>query len=75
MTEDQSQDAFGEYADDLLSHPNPLTWLGFGLARAKYSGKRLNGAIRNVVGNFDPSKEGLKWRRNMFSSPMERCKV
>jgi len=72
MTLDECINNFSAYADMVFSHPRLGSWLAF---TSKYSEKRLIRATRLIVGEFDPTPNSEKWRRNLFSVPGGQCKT
>lgn len=69
MSESGCLENFQKYCGEIFSHPRILP-IG-----PKYSEKSLLRATCIIVGAFDPSPEGKKWKRNMFASPGDRCKT
>lgn len=77
MTDQQCIDTFQTHAERLFLYRQPLYKI-FGAIGAifttKYSSKSIIRATKLVVGNFDPTPEGQKWKRNMFAAPNARCR-
>jgi hypothetical protein len=72
MTVEECIQRFSAYANTIFSHPrlgSRLLWA------SKYSKKRLIEATRLIVGEFDPTADSEKWRRNLFSVPGGQCKM
>jgi patatin-like phospholipase/acyl hydrolase len=75
MSEDQCLETFQKYADEVFSHPRWQYRLSFGLIAPKYSDKRLIRATKFVIGDFDSSPVGDRWKRNTFASPNDSCRT
>lgn len=75
MSEDQCMESFRKYADEIFSRQRFFLRFGWTRLLPKYGSDRLNRAIKMVVGNFDPSPDSHKWKRNLFAVPGEKCKT
>ena len=77
MSEDQCLESFQRYADDIFGRPRLWLFDRMPILRRspKYSSNNINRAIKMVIGNFDPSPDSPKWKRNLFEVPGERCKT
>lgn len=73
MTVDDCLARFRTYSDLIFSHPS-VRWRLVKLP-PKYSDKYLNKAVSAVVGDFDPSEAGYRWKRNLFAFEGDRCKT
>lgn len=80
MTLEVSKAKFLQYSSDIFRHPRlfyrmfrSLGWFLF--SASAYSEKRIVNATSVIVGEFDPSSESDKWKRNMFSSPGDHCRT
>jgi hypothetical protein len=75
MTLTQSQETFLKFAKELFRHPRPSFRLYRGLFNStKYTEESINKATQVVVGSFDPNPGGLRYTRDRFAAPGERCK-
>ena len=74
MTIEQCKDTLLTYAKSIFRRSCRQLYFRFiGLIISKYSGKSVVRATKIVVGSFDPSPDGQKWKRNMFAAPAGRC--
>ncbi|KAI1425594.1 acyl transferase/acyl hydrolase/lysophospholipase [Xylaria sp. FL1777] len=69
MSERECMGSFENYCGVIFNRAFRPPWLPGGVLLPQYSDRRLKKAIKLVCGEFDPSPEAKKWRRNMFSSP------
>ncbi|KAI1293340.1 acyl transferase/acyl hydrolase/lysophospholipase [Xylaria venustula] len=75
MSERECMKPFEKYCGMIFGRALRPSWLPSRVVFPRYSHRRLVKATKLVVGEFDPSPEAKKWRRNMFSSPGEHCKT
>ena len=75
MSEDQCMESFQKYADEIFSRRGLFKRFVPTHLLPKYGSDRINQAIKMVVGNFDPSPDSHKWKRNLFAVPGEKCKT
>lgn len=74
MTDQQCIDTFQTYAENIFSQTLLHRVFGVFPTGYKYSSKSMIRATNLVVGSFDPTPEGQKWKRNMFAAPNTRCR-
>ncbi|KAI0809419.1 hypothetical protein GGR55DRAFT_679769 [Xylaria sp. FL0064] len=75
MPEKESMETFQNYCGMIFGRSFRIFRLLGGVVLPLYSDRLLIKATKLVVGEFDPSPEAKKWRRNMFSAPGEHCKT
>ncbi|KAI1126751.1 acyl transferase/acyl hydrolase/lysophospholipase [Nemania abortiva] len=80
MTLKDSMDKFREHSSEIFRHPRLPhrifgTFSAFILGSPRYSEKRIVDATQTVVEEFDPSPDSKKWRRDIYSSPGDRCRT
>ncbi|KAI1354102.1 acyl transferase/acyl hydrolase/lysophospholipase [Xylaria sp. FL0043] len=75
MPEKESMETFQNYCGMIFGRSFRVSRLLGGIVLPLYSDRLLIKATKLVVGEFDPSPEAKKWRRNMFSAPGEHCKT
>ncbi|KAI1275714.1 acyl transferase/acyl hydrolase/lysophospholipase [Xylaria sp. FL0933] len=76
MPEKECMETFQNYCGMIFGRSFRISRLLSGIVFLPlYSDRLLIKATKLVVGEFDPSPEAKKWRRNMFSAPGERCKT
>lgn len=74
MTDQQCLDVFQAHAENMFLRRQPLYRIFGPLYTTKYSSKSITKATKLVVGEFDPTLGGQKWKRNMFAAPNARCR-
>jgi hypothetical protein len=80
MSVNDSTAKFKEYSRKIFGSPR-LFYRLFGsfmatlFGRPRYSEKVIVDATRILVGNFDPSPESKKWKRDLFFSPGDQCRT
>lgn len=74
MTDQQCIDMFQIHAENIFLSKKPLYRVFGAFFTPKYSSKSIMRATKLVVGHFDPTSEGQKWKRNMFAAPNTRCR-
>ena len=74
MTDQQCIDTFQTQAENIFLLQKPLFKV-FGVPfTTKYSSKSIIRATKVVVGHYDPTPEGQKWKRTRFAAPNTRCR-
>lgn len=75
MSEDQCLESFRKYADEVFSHRQLVRRFHWRHMFPKYGADKIDRAIQMVIGNFDPSPDSHKWKRNLYAVPGEKCKT